>query len=292
MRLQGANEVWPRALRIEQGAGSEPSPRVAEWASALPPNAQCGWARRDLSGGREVVIYLSAEHMVELVPLPLKGRTGQWIELDATLPAGAASPRAYALAPDGRARALSVSLAGRRARARFALSAPGRFVVQLTADIGAGPRPVAEAWVWADVEPEAPLGAIAVAGPAGGAERGLRDLLAEARAGAGLRALLADSALDKVALAHAEAMARAQTLAHELSGTTPAARLDAARVAWSKSGENVAHAATEAGAHEALLRSPSHRENLMNAGYTHVGLGIAKDPHGDGVWVCEVFVRR
>ena len=42
-------------------------------------------------------------------------------------------------------------------------------------------------------------------------------------------------------------------------------------------------------ANRALHASPSHRMNLLG-GYTHVGVGIAKDDAGD-VWVCEVFAE-
>ena len=47
------------------------------------------------------------------------------------------------------------SLSGNKVRARFPLSEPGAFVMQVLADVGAGPRPVLEANVYADVEPPA-----------------------------------------------------------------------------------------------------------------------------------------
>ncbi len=293
LRMERAWEVWPRALRIEQASGSDDGARVHAWLAALPFSARCGSARRALPGGLEAVIYLSAEHLVEGVPPPLEARTGQWINLDVMLPKEASAPRAYVAGPDGRARALSVVVSGANARARFVLGAPGRFSVQWTADLGVGPRPVMESWVFADVRASEPELSEAAREPgARNTKIDLRALLGEARRASNLQQLSPDASLDKVAQAHANAMARAQILAHELAGLTPSMRLDAAHIVWTKSGENVAHAATEESAHEALLRSPSHRENMMSAEYTHIGIGLSADPHGDGVWACEVFVRR
>jgi uncharacterized protein YkwD len=38
------------------------------------------------------------------------------------------------------------------------------------------------------------------------------------------------------------------------------------------------------------VSSPPHRANLVNSGFTHIGVGVAKDSRGR-VWVAEVFAR-
>jgi uncharacterized protein YkwD len=57
-------------------------------------------------------------------------------------------------------------------------------------------------------------------------------------------------------------------------------------------GENVGYHAPTSDTfktiHDQFLRSSSHRANILNSGYTHMGVGVAKDKYGR-VWVAEVF---
>lgn len=284
LRLSGASHVWPKALRVERDR--EGAMRaLQDWLAARGGSGECGVAMRQLGAGHVEALVLSAEKPAELTPLPLTARVGQWMEVRVRVPGATSPPQAYAVAPNGQIRNLRMSDDNGSYRTRFALSSPGRFTLQLTADLGRGPRPVAEAWIFADVAPTEPE----ISAPSGAQD--IASLITESRAAAGLGPLRRESALDRVALEHASQMARRQTLAHELEGSTPTTRLDAAHVQWERSGENVAHAATEAEAHQALLRSPSHRANILNAEYTHVGIGVSHDPKDDSVWVCEVFVR-
>ena len=56
----------------------------------------------------------------------------------------------------------------------------------------------------------------------------------------------------------------------------------------SSAGENAAHEATVVRAHRALWASPSHRSNLLDARFTAMGIGIARDDDGSS-WICETF---
>jgi uncharacterized protein YkwD len=83
-------------------------------------------------------------------------------------------------------------------------------------------------------------------------------------------------------------MAMARELAHDVGDGDPLERLHVAGLDPRSAGENVAHAATVPLAHRALWASPSHRANLLGREYDRVGVGVARDTHGD-VWVVETF---
>ncbi len=109
----------------------------------------------------------------------------------------------------------------------------------------------------------------------------LIDLINEERSDRGLNELKPHSDLDEGAQAQAEAVADAGYLFHnpDLGDITSG---------WAMMGENVGYAGSIASVHEALMESPGHRENILNANYSHVGVGVVV---ADGsVWVAEVFM--
>lgn len=55
-------------------------------------------------------------------------------------------------------------------------------------------------------------------------------------------------------------------------------------------GENVAAASTIEAAHQALLNSPEHLENIMNPAFNWIGTGYAAAPDGT-VYVVQVFAQ-
>jgi uncharacterized protein YkwD len=104
----------------------------------------------------------------------------------------------------------------------------------------------------------------------------------------GAAPLRTDANLTAAARAHALAMAQRRELSHQLRGE-PA--LDQ-RVANNslhllRAGENVALDVDVAQAHDGLMHSPHHRENLLRAEYNIVGFGIAR--LGDQIYVVEDF---
>jgi len=56
---------------------------------------------------------------------------------------------------------------------------------------------------------------------------------------------------------------------------------------WRLVGENVGVGGDELGVHRALMASPGHRANILDARYTQIGLGIARG--GGRVWITQVF---
>ena len=102
----------------------------------------------------------------------------------------------------------------------------------------------------------------------------------------GLRTLKSHDALNAKAEAWAQHMADTGVLAHSnitagLSG-----------VPYRALGENVGYHTRTSNTlrtiHDMFVASATHRANLLKAGFTHMGVGVATDRYGR-VWVAEVF---
>ncbi|MGH2500680.1 MAG: CAP domain-containing protein, partial [Candidatus Limnocylindria bacterium] len=114
------------------------------------------------------------------------------------------------------------------------------------------------------------------------AERALAELVNEARRAHGLPALTIDPRLVAVARAHSTEMFRLEYFGHQspVSGS-PFDRLDAAEIAYTRAGENLAYAHSVAIAHRGLMDSPGHRANILRPEFTRIGVGaISAGPYG------------
>jgi uncharacterized protein YkwD len=107
------------------------------------------------------------------------------------------------------------------------------------------------------------------------AERQLFDLVNEERTQRNLLSLAWDERLVPVARAHSEEMFRLKYFSHDspVSGS-PFDRLKAAKISYSRAGENLAFAQSVAVAHRALMDSPGHRENILRPEFTRIGIGV------------------
>jgi uncharacterized protein YkwD len=107
------------------------------------------------------------------------------------------------------------------------------------------------------------------------AERQLFDLVNEERTQRSLLALVWDQRLVPVARAHSEEMFRLKYFSHDspVSGS-PFDRLKAAKITYSRAGENLAFAQSITVAHRALMDSPGHRENILRPEFTRIGIGV------------------
>src|SRR6478672_11279031 len=121
------------------------------------------------------------------------------------------------------------------------------------------------------------------------AENRLFDLANQARAEAGVAALQRDDGLVQAARQHASAMAAQHQLSHQFSGEASVQqRLTAATpLHMDRTGENVAYAASADQAHDNLMHSPPHRENLLNPAYNVAGFGIVRSR--DSLYVVQDF---
>jgi len=56
---------------------------------------------------------------------------------------------------------------------------------------------------------------------------------------------------------------------------------------WKLIGENVGLAGTVLRVHRLMMRSSSHRSNILRRGYNRIGVGVKETRRG--VWVTEMF---
>jgi uncharacterized protein YkwD len=120
----------------------------------------------------------------------------------------------------------------------------------------------------------------------------LLELTNLARAQAGAPPLQLSSDLSRAAQAHAELMAQKAQLSHQFSGEPELMqRLAAASHApFNAVAENLALAADVPSAHDTLMHSPPHRENLLNPEYNLVGFGLVQK--GTRLYVVEDFAHQ
>ena len=126
----------------------------------------------------------------------------------------------------------------------------------------------------------------------------LAELNAE-RANHGLRALKMNSKLVSAAHTHNLAMAKANTLSHQLSGEAAlGSRISAAGYRWSAIAENVAYnsARSQAGVlavQKAMYNEKppddGHRKNILSESYVDVGIDVISDSVHDKVWLVTDF---
>jgi uncharacterized protein YkwD len=100
------------------------------------------------------------------------------------------------------------------------------------------------------------------------------------RVAAGLPELALAGELSRVASRHASQMADRTDLHHN-----PKLGDDVDR--WYRVGENVGRSPSVDAVHTAFMASPSHAANILDAGFTEVG--IAVDDRDGTLWVTQVF---
>ncbi|MCZ2497615.1 hypothetical protein GN316_12680 [Xylophilus sp. Kf1] len=105
----------------------------------------------------------------------------------------------------------------------------------------------------------------------------------------GSRPLAADPDTVHVARAHGRDMFARGYFAHETpEGASPFDRLRTAGIRYRTAGENLALSPTLKSAHEGLMKSPGHRENILNPAFGRLGIGIV-DGGRKGLIVTQLF---
>jgi len=104
-----------------------------------------------------------------------------------------------------------------------------------------------------------------------------------------------DDRLAAVARMHSEEMARNGYFSHEgADGSSPAHRVSMAGIKWLSTGENIANCAGVSEAESLFMNEPkfqqNHRWNILNANYTHVGVGIARARDGS-LYITQEFAQ-
>jgi len=105
----------------------------------------------------------------------------------------------------------------------------------------------------------------------------------------GLPPLRMDDGLVRAARLHAAEMASQRQLSHQFSGEPSLTdRISAsATLHLSSAGENVALATTPEDAHQALMSSPPHRDNLLSPNFNIAGIGVFRS--GNRLYVAQDF---
>ena len=113
------------------------------------------------------------------------------------------------------------------------------------------------------------------------AERELLDKANADRVRAGLPSLKMDEGLLRAARAHASMMAAERHISHQFSGEpSPSDRIAAvSNLHLQRMGENVAVAPNVEDAHDALMSSPPHRDNLLSPKFNVAGFGVFRQGH-------------
>ncbi|MGD0675664.1 MAG: CAP domain-containing protein [Polyangiaceae bacterium] len=293
-RAFGEPHPWARAWSAQGGPiGLDATWKVLdEWLAeeGEPRLRRCGVADGLAQDGAPLLVVVAVDALADMAPLPTRGRTGQWLTVRACLRTVAHGASVIVLGPTGPPRALRGWFDEDILTARFALDEPGEFVVQVMAEVAGGPRPVLEARIFADVEPpqpgDPPPRREADRHDGESDEHELARLVSAARAAEGLRPFVVDPLLSIVARRHAQRMAQTKRLAHDAGDGSPVDRIRAAGLDVQDFGENVAHAATVAIAHEAIWSSPSHRANLVRSQFDRIGIAVVRDDRSE-VWAVE-----
>lgn len=105
----------------------------------------------------------------------------------------------------------------------------------------------------------------------------------------GLKSLVADEQLKKVARAHSSDMLKRGYFSHITpEGKDPFYRMKKAGITYKNAGENLAYASTLAKAHKGLMNSPSHRAAILNKSFGRIGIGIV-DGGKSGLMISQEF---
>ncbi|MEV7417056.1 CAP domain-containing protein [Streptomyces sp. NPDC089919] len=108
------------------------------------------------------------------------------------------------------------------------------------------------------------------------------------RAAAGCPALKTDPALTKAAQSYSDSMAATRNFSHTgTDGSQPSERVSAAGYKWSRTGENIAMGQPDAAqVMDSWMKSPGHRENILNCAFTEIGVGLNT---AGGPWWTQAF---
>ena len=116
-------------------------------------------------------------------------------------------------------------------------------------------------------------------------------LLNQDRAANGMAPLQLDPALCSIARLKSQDMRDNRYFAHTSPTYGSASQmLKTFGYVFSAVGENIAHHATVEKSQAAFMSSAGHRRNILSAGWTKVGIGVATDANGF-VYVTQLFVR-
>jgi len=120
-------------------------------------------------------------------------------------------------------------------------------------------------------------------------EKQMFDLVNQERAKRGLKTLKWSDSLRDVGRAHCLDMFERAYFSHYTpEGLSPFDRIDRANIDYFAAGENLAYAPSVAIAHQGLMDSPGHRENILREEFGTLGVGVV-DGGFNGKMFCQTF---
>lgn len=129
----------------------------------------------------------------------------------------------------------------------------------------------------------------------GATESRIFDLINAERRRQGLRALVYNPELDRMAKIQAQNMAHFQKMAHVLTESSLPTLADRAHYVgypFGRLAENVAFGfPNPETAVDGWMRSKGHRANILDGEVAETGIGIVRSP-GGGLYYCQVFGRQ
>jgi len=233
----------------------------------------------------------------DIAPVPRELRKGSTIALRGELAAELGDPQIVVVPPDGHVRR-GPAQKGRRFAFELPAEDEGEYRVELLASSRLGPTVVANFPVYVGVPPRTQLTAAtdeaSTSGSAEAVQSKLFELIQADRERLGRAPLERMEALDAIALSHSIDMRDSGFVGHTSPTTGSAAeRVQRAGVRVALVLENVGRGYSAEGVHRGLMDSPGHRQNILSADVSHVGIGVVEVAEGEGraYLVTEVFTH-
>jgi uncharacterized protein YkwD len=231
----------------------------------------------------------------DLAPVPRELRKGTPITVRGELATELESPQVALVPPDGDVQRTQPQR-GRTFTFELPTMEEGEYRVELLASSRLGPTVVANFPVYVGVRPRTELTATtdeaSTSGSAAAVQSMLFELINADRERIGRKPLKLMDELDAIAIAHSADMRDSGFVGHTSKNTgTAAERVQRAGVRVGLVLENVGRGYSAEGVHRGLMDSPGHRQNILSAGVSHVGIGVVEVAEGEGraYLVTEVF---
>ena len=290
----GLTDPIPGIVTVHRGAegplGEETSTGLQEIVSQDHPT-HMGVAEVVRGAERWMVIALTRRRL-RLEAVPRQMARGDRLVLQGAIGPGLRAPTLSLAHPDGRVEDQPLG-EGPEFLVRVPLDARGVWQVELEATGPEGNTVLANFPVYVDTAAPQTTddGAPEHVGDPAEVEAALFGLLNAARAQERLQPLAALAGLTAAARAHSQDMAEHRFVAHNSPslGTT-SERLQRAGLRSGLVLENVARGYGPREIFDGLMASPGHRANILNPGVTHVGIGVVRDPTGNGLLVTQDFM--
>lgn len=291
---------------VSRAGAWDPSPITLLIRGTPPDEALSSFlARGDLAGEpathagvgvaanstHSALIVLLASRSATLASFPRRVEAGSRHELRGSLADGLKKPELFVTLPSGAVKKTELPVDRSNGfAAELSFASQGQHTVEVLARSERGPQVAALFLV--EVGSEGAVKRVRQVEPASLPQARSEVILRinALRASSGLSTLQSSPALDQIATAYAERMAKEGFFAHlSPEGGDLRSRLRAAGYAYKTAGENLGLSSGPLAAHFGIEHSPAHRGTLLEPGYTHVGIGTAQNASNGATLLVEIL---